>query len=76
MNYLLIYLKCIDQIVVNHDKHRDSMRHSPQVLCPKSSTLTVNGPQELLKKEFKDLSCCLPKLAINTLSRFPLLLKN
>jgi hypothetical protein len=29
MNYLLIYLKFIDQIIVNHDKRRDPLRHSP-----------------------------------------------
>ena len=43
MNYLL-YLNFIDQIIVNHDKHRDPLRHSPYVLCPKSSTPTVNAP--------------------------------
>ena len=35
MNYLLIYLKIINQVIENHDKHRDLMRHSPS---------TVNGP--------------------------------
>jgi hypothetical protein len=29
MNYLLIYLKIIDQIIVNHDKRRDPLQHSP-----------------------------------------------
>jgi hypothetical protein len=29
MNYLLIYLNIIDQIIVNHDKRWDPLRHSP-----------------------------------------------
>jgi hypothetical protein len=29
MNYLLIYLNFIDQIIINHDKRRDPLRHSP-----------------------------------------------
>ena len=44
MNYLLIYLKFIDQIIVNHDKHRHPLRHSPSVLRPKSRIPTVNAP--------------------------------
>ena len=28
MNYLFIYLKLIDQIIVNHDKRRDPLQHS------------------------------------------------
>ena len=43
MNYLLIYLKFIDQIIENRDKRRDSMQ-KVLVLCPKSSTSTVNAP--------------------------------
>jgi hypothetical protein len=31
MNYLLIYLNFIDQIIVNHDKRRDPLRHTPSV---------------------------------------------
>ena len=46
MNYLFIYLKYIDQIIVNHDKCRDSVRHSPKVVCPKNSTPTVNAPKD------------------------------
>ena len=29
MHYLLIYLKVIDQIILNHDEHRDPLQHSP-----------------------------------------------
>jgi hypothetical protein len=29
MNYLLIYLNFIDQIIVNHDKRRDPLQHNP-----------------------------------------------
>jgi hypothetical protein len=44
MTYLLIYLEFIDQIIVNRNKRRDPMQHSPIFLCPKSSTPIVNGP--------------------------------
>ena len=29
MNYLIIYLNFIDKIIINHEKRRDPMRHSP-----------------------------------------------
>jgi hypothetical protein len=29
MNYLLIYLKFIDQIIINHDKRQDPLQHGP-----------------------------------------------
>ena len=48
MNYLFIYLKITDQIIINHDKRQDPMRHSPQFLCLKSSTPTVNGPKNTI----------------------------
>ena len=40
MNYLLIYVKFIDQIIINRDKNQDQC---DKVLCPKSSTSTVNA---------------------------------
>ena len=59
MNYLLIYLKFIDQIVINHDKHQVLLRHSPSVLCPKSSTPTVNAPIDLLANPTRLCPCWL-----------------
>jgi hypothetical protein len=35
MNYLLIYLKFIDQIIKNHDKHRDRMQKVLKSFVPK-----------------------------------------
>ena len=44
MTYLLIYLLFINQIIINHNKRRDPMRHSFQLLCPKNNSPLVNGP--------------------------------
>ena len=35
MNYLLIYLNFIDQIIENHDKHRDPMQKVLKSFVPK-----------------------------------------
>jgi hypothetical protein len=35
MNYLLIYLKFIDQIIENHDKRRDQMQKVLKSFVPK-----------------------------------------
>ena len=43
LNYLLIYVNFIDQIIENLNKHRDLRK---KVLRPESSTLIVNGPKE------------------------------
>ena len=44
MTYLLIYLKSIDQIIVNHNKRQDPMRHSPYFLVPKVAPLSWMAP--------------------------------
>ena len=45
MNYLLMYLKFIDQIIINHDKRRDPLRYIfLKSFCPKSSTPIMNAP--------------------------------